>query len=227
MPTRQHAETIVPEFIGRPCRGLLAVPTGELDEIVVLYARVDDLWHRMFVDVEVFSLAQCEPDPDDDLEAGQQYRDLAAELGVLGQVIEDFSFRDGRLDIRFRGGAALGVREVESGAMALQAKHRGGLRILMVEDNEAFAQVVSEQFLRAHAVTVVGSVERDGRVRCEVHNVPDWEGLEKLALFAEEHYGASIIERLDGPDARRSVLAVGKVQIELQHDDPWGNALVA
>lgn len=159
MPTRQHAETTVSEFIGRRCESLLAVPGGEADEIVVLYAQVEDRWHRMFVDVEVFFLAECEPDPDDDLEAGEGYRDLGAELGVLGQVIEEFSFRNGVLDVRFRGGVALSVREVENGAMALQIEAVGKLRILMVEDNEAFAQVVSEQFLQAHTVTVVGSVK--------------------------------------------------------------------
>lgn len=160
MPTRQHAETTVSEFIGRPCGSLLAVPHDDADEIVSLYALVEDRWHRMFVDVEVFFLAECEPDPDDDLEAGEAYRDLAAELGVLGQVIEEFSFRNGVLDVRFRGGVALSVREVENGAMALQIDAVGGLRILMVEDNEAFAQVVSEQFLSVHTVTVVGSVEK-------------------------------------------------------------------
>jgi hypothetical protein len=54
MPTRQHAETTVSEFIGQPCRGLLAVPSGEANEILVLYALVGGRWHRMFVDVEVF-----------------------------------------------------------------------------------------------------------------------------------------------------------------------------
>lgn len=160
MPTRQQAETTASEFVGRPCGGLLAVPGGEPNEIAVLYALVEDRWRRMFLDVEVFFLAESEPGPDDDLEAGQGYRDLAAELGVLGQVIEDFSFRNGVLNIRFRGGVALSVREVENGAMALQVEPAGGLRILMVEDNEVFAQVVSEQFLSVHTVTVVGSVKK-------------------------------------------------------------------
>ncbi|MBL4683236.1 MAG: hypothetical protein JKY37_01490 [Nannocystaceae bacterium] len=69
--------------------------------------------------------------------------------------------------------------------------------------------------------------QRDGRVRCEIHNLPDWEGLEKLALFLEKQYGASVVERFDGPDARRWVLAVGATRVELQHEDPWGNVLVA
>ena len=159
MPTRQHAETTVSEFIGSPCGSLLAVPGGEANEIVVLYAQVEDRWHRMFVDVEVFFVAECEPDPDDDLEAGVGYRDLAAELGVLGQVIDEFAFRSGVLNVRFRGGVALTVREVENGAMTLQIERACGLRILMVEDNEVFAQVVSEQFLSMHTVTVVGSVK--------------------------------------------------------------------
>ena len=54
-----------------------------------------------------------------------------------------------------------------------------------------------------------------------------WEDLEKLARFLEQHYGASILERIDGPDARRWIVAVRGVTIELQHEDPWGNVIVA
>ncbi len=128
MPTRQHAETTVSEFIGRPCGSLLAVPMGEADEIIVLYALVDDRWHRMFVDAEVFFVAECEPDPADDLEAGYGHLALAAELGMLGQVIEDFSFRNGVLNVRFAGGVALSVWEAENGAMALQIEPARRLR---------------------------------------------------------------------------------------------------
>jgi len=69
--------------------------------------------------------------------------------------------------------------------------------------------------------------QHNGRTRCDVHNVPDWDGLEKLARFLEKYYAATILERIDGPDARRWVLRVNDIQVELQHEDPYGNALLA
>ena len=64
-------------------------------------------------------------------------------------------------------------------------------------------------------------------MECDVQAVPDWEGFEKLARFLEKYYGATILERVDGPDARRWIIAVRGTTIELQHEDPWGNVIVA
>lgn len=57
--------------------------------------------------------------------------------------------------------------------------------------------------------------------------VPDWDGLEKLARFLEKYYGARILQRIDGPDARRWTVQVRSVIFELHHEDPWGNVIVA
>lgn len=68
---------------------------------------------------------------------------------------------------------------------------------------------------------------RRGRMECDVLAVSDWAGFEKLARFLEKYYGALVLERLDGPDARRWVIGIGQIIIELQHEDPWGNVIVA
>lgn len=78
----------------------------------------------------------------------------------------------------------------------------------------------------AKSPTVVVSRNR-GRLECDVCAIPDWDGLEKLAHFLEKHYGATILERVDGPDARCWTARVRGVTIELQHEDPWGNVIVA
>lgn len=77
------------------------------------------------------------------------------------------------------------------------------------------------------ATSSVTVSRRRGRMECDVHAVPDWEGFEKLARFLEKYYGATIVERVDGPDARRWIVAVRGTTIELQHEDPWGNVIVA
>ncbi len=73
----------------------------------------------------------------------------------------------------------------------------------------------------------VSFTRQKDRLRCDVHGIPDWEGFEKLVLFLEKNYRAKVLERIDGPDARRWKLQVEGVCLELQHEDPWGNVLVA
>lgn len=75
--------------------------------------------------------------------------------------------------------------------------------------------------------TNVSFARHKDRLSCEVHGVPDWEGFDKFVRFLEKHYDASVLDTLDGPDARRCILQVGGAVVEVQHEDPWGNVLVA
>ncbi len=75
--------------------------------------------------------------------------------------------------------------------------------------------------------TNVSFARHEDRLRCEVHGVPGWEGLDKLVRFLEKHYEASVVDTIDGPDARCCRLQVGGSAVEIQYEDPWGSVLVA
>ncbi len=77
------------------------------------------------------------------------------------------------------------------------------------------------------ANTNVSFARHEDRLRCEVHGIPDWEGFDKLVSFLERHYEASVLDTINGPDARRCRLQVGGSTVEVQHEDPWGNVVVA
>ncbi len=66
-----------------------------------------------------------------------------------------------------------------------------------------------------------------GHLECDVVAIPDWEGLEKIARFLEKYYGATTERKIDGPDARRWILSVDGEVLEIHHEDPWGNVIVA
>ncbi len=66
-----------------------------------------------------------------------------------------------------------------------------------------------------------------GRLQCNVAAVPDWEGFDKLVQFLTKHYGAEVVESVDGPDARRCWMEVREHVLEIEHEDPWGNTIVA
>ena len=67
----------------------------------------------------------------------------------------------------------------------------------------------------------------DGHLQCDVVAVSDWEGFEKLFRFLERHYDAKVQRQFDGPDSRRWVLDVQGKALEIQHEDPWGNVILA
>lgn len=68
---------------------------------------------------------------------------------------------------------------------------------------------------------------RRGKLACDVRAIPDWDGLEKIAAFLERYFSATVVQRFDGPDARRWILTINGSTIELQHEDPWGNVIIA
>lgn len=64
-------------------------------------------------------------------------------------------------------------------------------------------------------------------LQCDITAVPDWEGFDKIIQFLQNHYQAKIIMQADGPDARICRLDVRNQVLELQHEDPYGNTLIA
>lgn len=77
---------------------------------------------------------------------------------------------------------------------------------------------------RAGAVT---TTTRGGRPAAEVHAIPDWDGFDKLVRFLEKHHGASVVESVDGPDARKAVVEVDGHRVEVLHEDGVGNTVVS
>ncbi|MEZ4436982.1 MAG: hypothetical protein R3F65_31695 [bacterium] len=69
--------------------------------------------------------------------------------------------------------------------------------------------------------------EEGGRPAAAVHAIPDWDGFEKLLRFVQKHYGATVVEQVDGPDARKAVVEVEGHRIEVLHEDDVGNTLVS
>ena len=59
--------------------------------------------------------------------------------------------------------------------------------------------------------------------RVVINAIPDWEGFEKLVKYLEVNYQAEILESYDGPDARRWIIYVRNMKIELIHNDGYGN----
>lgn len=77
-----------------------------------------------------------------------------------------------------------------------------------------------------HTKAVVLTTHR-GRKACYVPAFPGWEGVEQLCGYLERHFAARCVSRIDGPDARCWRLEIGDASVEIQHEDPWGNMIVA
>ena len=67
----------------------------------------------------------------------------------------------------------------------------------------------------------------DQPLEVDICAIPDWDGFDKLIQFMKNEYAVEVVNRFDGPDARRWVLKAEGVEFELRHDDPYGNTLVA
>lgn len=74
---------------------------------------------------------------------------------------------------------------------------------------------------------VVIDRRRDGVLEVYVGPIPDWEGFDKLVQFLKNEYATEVKEQFDGPGARRWILQVEGHNLELHHEDPWGNSLIA
>ncbi len=74
----------------------------------------------------------------------------------------------------------------------------------------------------------VSFLEEDGFfLRVDVCAVSDWAGFDKLIQFLKNEYKIEVLKEIDGPDARRWLLRSEGCDFELQHDDPYGNLIVA
>ena len=69
--------------------------------------------------------------------------------------------------------------------------------------------------------------ERGDGLECAIHAVSSWDDFDKLLRFLEKHHQATIMQCIDGPDARIALLDVDGTTLELHHEDPWGNSLVS
>ncbi|WP_143182029.1 hypothetical protein [Thalassospira sp. TSL5-1] len=64
-------------------------------------------------------------------------------------------------------------------------------------------------------------------LRVDVCAISDRAGFNKLVQFLKNEYNVEVLEEIDGPDARRWILSSEGCDFELQHDDPYGNMIVA
>ena len=74
---------------------------------------------------------------------------------------------------------------------------------------------------------VIFSKNLENQLEAEIYAVSDWEGFDKLIGFIVREYQAEILKKCDGPDARRCILSVLDCQIELIHDDMFGNYILS
>jgi hypothetical protein len=56
--------------------------------------------------------------------------------------------------------------------------------------------------------------------------VGGWDGFDRLRAFLVKHYAATVLETIDGPDARICRLQLGDCELTIEFDDPYGNAIV-
>jgi hypothetical protein len=107
----QDADVTVSELHGRTCSAFRAVGCPGDTIFGLFYLRVEDTWHRFFLDAGLlFWHEGPAPDPEDDLGEGDRYVDLGTELGATGARIAVVEMRDGHFRIEFANGARLRMR---------------------------------------------------------------------------------------------------------------------
>ena len=116
---RQDEETTVPEVCGTPISEFKVYFHSEDPiEVGVLFLRLGDIWHRFFLDAGLLFWKNAAPDPENDLDDGQDYINWGEELKVIGATLSEVDFRDEILRMRFDNGAEVVIqdfiREVET-----------------------------------------------------------------------------------------------------------------
>ena len=116
---RQDEETTVPEVCGIPISEFKVYFHSEDPiEVGVLFLRLGDIWHRFFLDAGLLFWKNAAPDPENDLDDGQDYINWGEELKVIGATLSEVDFRDEILRMRFDNGAEVVlqdfIREVET-----------------------------------------------------------------------------------------------------------------
>ncbi|RCK54291.1 hypothetical protein TH25_03050 [Thalassospira profundimaris] len=69
--------------------------------------------------------------------------------------------------------------------------------------------------------------ENQSFLKVDVCAIADWDGFYKIIQFLKKEYNVEVLEKIDGPDARRWLLRFEGCDFEVQHDDPYGNLIVA
>ncbi|WP_146658017.1 hypothetical protein [Enhygromyxa salina] len=111
----------MPELRGLVCSGFLGVQDvgGRLG---VMYMESAGVWHRFFLDAGLLFWAEGPgPDAEEDLLAGDEYVDLGAQLGVIGEAIGEIVMANCVLTLEFANGARL---VLEQGVLDVYAQLR-------------------------------------------------------------------------------------------------------
>src|SRR5690606_5412033 len=119
--TRQHETTTIVELSGAVCTKLLGDGPGTSGGVHVWYLEANDTWYRFFIHLGILFWVTAAPDPEDDLEEGEDYVDVLEQNSVTKTAeIEAVEMNDGRLTIAFSGGRKLIIEEIEAtGSMAI------------------------------------------------------------------------------------------------------------
>jgi len=67
----------------------------------------------------------------------------------------------------------------------------------------------------------------NGQLEALIFPIRDWEGFDKLIEYMGNEFEAVVLEKIEGPYARRYILSVRGKKFELIHEDGYGNYLVA
>lgn len=111
--SRQHGETQVPEVYGIPCSVFHAVYGSKDHDFGPLYLKLDDTWHRFYLDAGLLFWREGEePDPDDDLLDDDEYLDWGQQLGVVGIALSEVTMKDSVLRMRFDNGAEIVLKHM-------------------------------------------------------------------------------------------------------------------
>jgi len=105
----QHEEVELFEACGIPCTSFqVCLTTEEPVAVGLLYLKLDDTWHRFFLDVWLlFWREDEEPDWEDELLEGEMWVDWGKQLGVEGVALSEVSMGDCVLTLRFENGASV------------------------------------------------------------------------------------------------------------------------
>lgn len=65
------------------------------------------------------------------------------------------------------------------------------------------------------------------KLEAKIQAIPGWDGFDNILDFLLQEYAMEVLNNFEGPDARRCILKKEKWELELLHDDMFGNYLVA
>lgn len=103
---RQHEDTEVSELSGARCQAFLAVCPAGKTTVGPMYLRLEDSWHRFYLDAGLLFWAEGhEPDEDDDLLDDEIYVDWCELIGVRGVPIGRIVMHESILTLSFENGA--------------------------------------------------------------------------------------------------------------------------